>query len=115
MRVKLAKFSSEITDFLTIETVKAIDYGVLDLHKVENRELREVFYFFEELLAVELELNYLENKTGIFRVSKENDFWYYRQERHVIRACSLEELKRKVIVENRIWYVFDENLVKRLG
>ena len=99
MRVKLAKFSSEITDFLTIETVKAIDYGVLDL----------------ELLAVELELNYLENKTGIFRVSKENDFWYYRQERHVIRACSLEELKRKVIVENRIWYVFDENLVKRLG
>lgn len=115
MRVKLAKFSSEITDFLTIETVKAIDYGVLDLHNVENRELREVFYFFEELLAVELELNYLENKTGIFRVSKENDFWYYRQERHVIRACSLEELKRKVIVENRIWYVFDENLVKRLG
>ena len=115
MRVKLAKFSSEIKDFLTIETVKAIDYGVLDLHKVENRELREVFYFFEELLAVELELNYLENKTGIFRVSKENDFWYYRQERHVIRACSLEELKRKVIVENRIWYVFDENLVKRLG
>lgn len=115
MRVKLSKFSSEITDFLTIETVKAIDYGVLDLHNVENRELREVFYFFEELLAVELELNYLENKTGIFRVSKENDFWYYRQERHVIRACSLEELKRKVIVENRIWYVFDENLVKRLG
>lgn len=115
MRVKLAKFSSEITDFLTIETVKAIDYGVLDLHNVENRELREVFYFFEELLAVELELNYLENKTGIFRVSKENDFWYYRQERHVIRACSLEELKRKVIVENCIWYVFDENLVKRLG
>ena len=115
MRVKLAKFSSEISDFLTIETVKAIDYGVLDLHNVENRELREVFYFFEELLAVELELNYLENKTGIFRVSKENDFWYYRQERHVIRACSLEELKRKVIVENRIWYVFDENLVKRLG
>ena len=115
MRVKLAKFSSEITDFLTIETVKAIDYGVLDLHNVENRELREVFYFFEELLAVELELNYLENKTGIFRVSKENDFWYYRQERHVIRACSLEELKRKVIVENRMWYVFDENLVKRLG
>ena len=115
MRVKLAKFSSEITDFLTIETVKAIDYGVLDLHNVENRELREVFYFFEELLAVELELNYLENKTGIFRVSKENDFWYYRQGRHVIRACSLEELKRKVIVENRIWYVFDENLVKRLG
>lgn len=115
MRVKLAKFSSEITDFLTIETVKAIDYGVLDLHNVENRELREVFYFFEELLAVELELNYLENETGIFRVSKENDFWYYRQERHVIRACSLEELKRKVIVENRIWYVFDENLVKRLG
>lgn len=115
MRIKLAKFSSEITDFLTIETVKAIDYGVLDLHNVENRELREVFYFFEELLAVELELNYLENKTGIFRVSKENDFWYYRQERHVIRACSLEELKRKVMVENRIWYVFDENLVKRLG
>ena len=115
MRVKLAKFSSEITDFLTIETVKAIDYGVLDLHNVENRELREVFYFFEELLAVELELNYLENKTGIFRGSKENDFWYYRQERHVIRACPLEELKRKVIVENRIWYVFDENLVKRLG
>ena len=114
MRVKLAKFSSEITDFLTIETVKAIDYGVLDLHNVENRELREVFYFFEELLAVELELNYLENKTGIFRVSKESDFWYYRQERHVIRACSLEELKRKVIVENRIWYVFDETLVKRM-
>lgn len=115
MRVCLAKFTSEITDFLTDETLRAIDYGVLDLHNVENRELREVLYFLEELLTAELELNYLENCTGIFRVSKKGNLWYYRQEKHIIEADSLDELERKVTYENRIWYVFDEDLANAGG
>ena len=112
MKVSLAKFSNEIADFLTHETLKAIDYGILDLHKVDDRELREVFRFFEELLTVELEVNYLENDTGIFRVSKRGCFWYYKQEKRIIKANSLDELKKSVILENRIWYVFDEDLAK---
>lgn len=108
----LTKFTSEIEDFLTDETLKAIDYGILDLHKIENRELRETLYFIEELLTVELELNYLINETGIFRVSKKGNFWYYKQENYIIKAASLVELERKVTYENRIWYIFDEDLAK---
>ena len=78
MRVCLTKFTDEIADFLTNETLKAIDYGILDLHHIKNRELRNVFYFLEELLTVELELNYLENETGIFRVCRRGNFWYYK-------------------------------------
>ena len=108
------KFAGEICDFLSMETLEAIDYGVLDLHNVKNRELREIFYFFEELLAAELQMNYLDNDTGIFRVSKGENFWYYKQEKHIIKANTLVELKSKVIFENRIWYVFDENLTGRI-
>ena len=43
MRVCLTKFTDEIADFLTNETLKAIDYGILDLHHIKNRELRNVF------------------------------------------------------------------------
>ena len=115
MRLDLANFTSEIGDFLNEETLRAIDYGILDLHQVENRELREVFYFIEELLTAELEQNYLDNDTGIFRVSKRGCLWYYKQERHMIEANTLVELKSKVIFENRIWYVFDEDLADRYG
>ena len=115
MRVCLTKFTDEIADFLTNETLKAIDYGILDLHHIKNRELRNVFYFLEELLTDELELNYLENKTGIFRVCRRGNFWYYKQGKHIIKAICLDELKKQVTVENRIWYVFDEDLAKKYG
>ena len=36
MRVCLTKFTDEIADFLTNETLKAIDYGILDLHHIGN-------------------------------------------------------------------------------
>ena len=93
MRVCLTKFTDEIADFLTNETLKAIDY----------------------LLTVELELNYLENETGIFRVCRRGNFWYYKQGKHIIKAICLDELKKQVTVENRIWYVFDEDLAKKYG
>jgi hypothetical protein len=96
MRVCLTKFTDEVADFLTNETLKAIDYGILDLHHIKNRELRNVFYFLEELLTVELELNYLENETGIFRVCRRGNFWYYKQGKHIIKAICLDELKKLI-------------------
>lgn len=113
--MEFAGFASEIMDFLSTETLRAIDYGVLDLHHIKDIELREAFCFLEELLTAELQMNYFDNSTGIFRVNTNGRFWYYKQGKHVIRADSLVELERQVNCENRIWYVFDENLAKRLG
>ena len=114
MRIDLSRFKCEIVDFCCSDTLREIDYGVLDLSQVKNHELRQALYFQEELLAVELELNYLENGTGIFRVSLEGEFWCYRQGKEVIFASSLEELKEIVEHENRIWYVFDEHLLGKV-
>ena len=108
MRIDLSRFGSEIVDFCCSDTLREIDYGVLDLSRVEDAELKQALCFQEELLTVELELNYLENDTGIFRVSLEREFWCYKHGREVISASSLVELKEIVESENRIWYVFDE-------
>lgn len=114
MRFDLAEFKSEIEDFFTGNTLREIDYGVLDLSHIENVELKRALRFKEELLAVELEINYLENGTGVFRVSLESRFWCYKQGKEVICASSLVELREIVESENRIWYVFDEQSYRRV-
>lgn len=114
MRTYLSIFKREIMDFCCSDTLREIDYGVLDLSKVKDAELKRALHFQEELLAVELEINYLENGTGIFRVSLEGEFWCYRQGKEVICASSLAELREIVESENRIWYVFDELSYRRV-
>ena len=59
MRFDSVKYSVEIVEFLCAETLEEIDYGILDLSRIKNYELREVLIFFEELLTMELRLNYL--------------------------------------------------------
>ena len=68
----------------------------------------------EEVLTLELKANYLENNTGIFRVHITSNGYCYMEFGYVIEADSLRELKEMVLAENRIWYVFDEELVERL-
>ena len=114
MRLDLAEFKSEIEDFFSSDTLLEIDYGGLDLSQIKNVELKRALHFKEELLTVELEINYLENGTGIFRVSLESEFWCYKQGKEVICASSLVELREIVESENRIWYVFDEYCLKRI-
>lgn len=114
MRFHFSNFEVEIIEFLCIETLEEIDYGILDLSKIKNYELREVLQFFEELLTLELRGNYLENDTGIFRVSNVGDRYYYREFDYVIEADSISDLKESVLSENRIWYVFDEFLAEEL-
>lgn len=115
MRINLPKFKREIDDFCSSDTLREIDYGVLDLSHVKNIELRQALYFLEELLTVELQLNYLENSTGIFRVSLEGELWCYKKGKEVIHASSLVELKEMVESINGIWYVFDELSAQRLN
>ena len=114
MRINLSKFKNELLDFCCSDTLREIDYGVLDLSRIDDVELRQALYFQEELLTVELEINYLENSTGIFRVSIEREFWCYKQGKEVICASSLVELRQIVESENRIWYVFDELSAQRV-
>ena len=114
MRIDLSKFKREMMDFCCSDTLREIDYGVLDLSHVKDIELKQALYFQEELLTVELEIYYLENSTGIFRVSLEREFWCYKQGKEVIHASSLVELKEIVESENRIWYVFDELSAQRV-
>ncbi|MBQ6099384.1 MAG: hypothetical protein IJL02_05920 [Methanobrevibacter sp.] len=109
------KFRDEIIEFCTKDTLKAIDWGLLDLGGVENCELKEVLLAVENALALELENNYRQNDTGIFRVFKTSEFWYYDEEGYIIRAESLGELKRLVESQNRIWYVFDEISLENFG
>ena len=114
MEVKILEYGSEIVEFFNAETLRAIDYGVLDLSAIRNYELKEVLYFCEELLASELELNYMKNSTGIFRVSKDKDIWHYTCAGRVIEAASLHELKQLVLKHNHIWYVFDDDLARNI-
>lgn len=114
MSTDLIEYIGEISEFLNARTLKQIDYGVLDLSKVKKHSLKEALTFFEEVLTMELKLNYLENETGIFRVEVYQDKYYYREFGHVIEADSILKLKELVMCQNRIWYVFDEVLASKI-
>lgn len=114
MEIDLTRFKREIFDFLCTQTIQEIDFGVLDLSYVEDIELKGALCFFKEVLTLELKVNYLENNTGIFRVQYENGRYCYREFGYVIEADSLVELKDLVLAEDRIWYVFDEELLENL-
>lgn len=108
MRQDLVKYTTEILEFLTTETLEAIDWGVLDLGQVKDLELKSVLRIFERSLTLELQDNYKNNSTGIFRVRYDDDFWCYEEYGYTIKAESLDELRKIVVGQNRIWYVFDE-------
>ncbi len=108
------KYKVEIVEFLNVETLKEIDWGILDLSKIKNHELKGVLLFFEELLTLELKVNYLENDTGLFRVQVIEDKYLYNEFGYTIEADSVYELRELVLSENRIWYVFDEILAEEL-
>ena len=107
------KYTVEIVEFLSVETLRKIDYGILDLSDVGNCELEGILRFFEEVFTLELRLNYIENSTGIFRVQKIEDRYCYTEFGQMIEADSFDELKELVLSQNRIWYVFDERLAER--
>lgn len=108
------KYKVEIVEFLNVETLKEIDWGILDLSKIKDYELKGVLLFFEELLTLELKVNYLENDTGLFRVQVIEDKYFYNEFGYTIEADSVYELRELVLSENRIWYVFDEILAEEL-
>ena len=104
------KFRYEIIEFMCEDTLNAIDWGVLDLGHIKNYELKEILLTLETALALELESNYINNNTGIFRVSLEGYYWCYEEKGIKIKAKNISELKSLVKSQNRIWYVFDEEL-----
>ena len=114
MEFNWLRYSSEIEDFLSVQTLKQIDYGVLDLSNVRDYGLREVLGFLEELLTLELKVNYYENETGLFRVQVLEGRCCYTEFGHVLEADSISELRERVLSENRIWYVFDEVLAQEI-
>ena len=102
MSIDFVRYTSEIIEFKNAQTLEAIDWGILDLGDINDLELK-------------IMRNYNQNSTGIFRVSYFRGIWSYREYGCRIDAPSLCELKRRVIAQNRIWYVFDEFSAKRLG
>lgn len=108
MRQDLIRYSDEIFEFLTSDTLRAIDWGVLDLGHIKDLELKTILMVFEKSLTLELMDNYKNNSTGIFRVRCYGKIWCYEEYGCCIKAENLEELKKLVIGQNRIWYVFDE-------
>ena len=108
MSLDLIKYTDEILEFLTTETLSEIDWGVLDLGRIKDLELKCVLMIFEKSLTLELMDNYKNNSTGIFRVRYANGFWCYEEFGCRIKARNLDELKEIVTGQNRIWYVFDE-------
>lgn len=114
MEFDLVRYRVEIEEFLSVETLREIDYGILDLSKVKDRELKEVLLFFEDLLTAELKVNYLKNETGIFRVHIFEDKYFYNEFNYVLEADSICELKELVLSQDRIWYVFDEILAAEI-
>jgi hypothetical protein len=90
-------YSLEIEEFLNADTLRKIDYGILDLSGIENRALREVLLFFEELLSMELKVNYVENDTGLFRVEVVEKRYCYREFGHALEADSICDLKELVL------------------
>lgn len=114
MEIDLEIYASEIMDFICTKTLYEIDCGILDLGHVEDVELKSTFRYLEELLTTELLLNYRINSTGIFRVYRFGDVWCYCERHCVIAAGSCRELEKRVVSQNRIWYVFDEYLADRV-
>lgn len=108
MSLDLLKYKYEILEFLTSETLCAIDWGVLDLGHIKDMELKSVLMHFEKALTLELKENYKNNSTGIFRVRCVNGIWCYEEYECIIKAENLKDLKEIVIDQRRIWYVFDE-------
>lgn len=115
MRINSVKYIDEIVEFVSAETLKAIDWGILDLSHVKDMQLKSILLLLEDALTMELERNYRENNTGIFRVSRIRDVWYYTEREFVIHADSLKELEMRVRAQNKIWYVFDEYLTGGKG
>ena len=114
MSFDFKEYMVDIVEFLCAETLEEIDYGILDLSKIKDYGLREVLLFFEELLSMELRLNYLENPTGIFRVYIVEDRYFYEEFGYVLEADSISDLRELVLSEERIWYVFDEYLAEKI-
>lgn len=114
MEIDWDRYRVEIVEFLNVETLRQIDCGILDLSGINDYELKGVLLFFEELLFTELKVNYLKNDTGIFRVSIIRGKYCYNEFGHIIEADSIDELKRLVISQNRIWYVFDDILAEEI-
>lgn len=112
MELDLVKYSGDINEFLSVKTLREIDYGVLDLSEIRDCGLKEVLYFLEELLTMELKVNYQENNTGFFRVNASGGRYCYCEFGHIIEADSIGELKELVLAENRIWYMFDDILTQ---
>ena len=112
MREVLIKYTEEILEFLTNDTLRAIDWGVLDLGHIKDLELKSVLTIYETSLTLELKDNYRKNGTGIFRVTRHDEVWCYREFGYVIEAENLDELKEIVMGQNRLWYVFDECSLK---
>lgn len=115
MEFNLLKYSEEIVEFLSVKTLREIDYGILDLSKVSDYKLKEVLIFLEEVLTLELKYNYLQNTTGFFRVHVFQGKYYYNDFGYVLEADSICELKELVLSENRIWYVFDDILAEEFA
>lgn len=111
--MSFTRYTDEILEFITKDTLEAIDWGVLDLGHVKDKELKRVLTLIEEALTLELMDNYRNNNTGIFRVSYVEGKWCYDEYGFKLKALSLEELKQRVISQNRIWYVFDEYSLRR--
>lgn len=108
MSLDLIKYKAEILEFLSHETLHAIDWGILDLGHVKDLELKCVLRVYEKSLTLELMDNYKNNSTGIFRVRYNRGIWCYEEFGCRIKAENLDELKEIVTGQNRIWYVFDE-------
>ena len=108
MRQGLLKYTEEILEFLTKDTLEAIDWGILDLGHIKDLELKSVLMVYERALTLELKDNYKNNGTGIFRVRHYGEIWCYEEFGYVIEAENLEELRQMVTGQKRIWYVFDE-------
>lgn len=49
MENSLARYKSEIVDFVNVDTLREIDYGILDLSRIMDYELKNVLYYCVEL------------------------------------------------------------------
>ena len=47
MQLNWFRYTDEVVEFLNVDTLMKIDYGILDLSGIRNAELREVLLFFE--------------------------------------------------------------------
>ena len=99
MRQGLLKYTEEILEFLTKDTLEAIDWGILDLGHIKDLELKSVLMVYERALTLELKDNYKNNGTGIFRVRHYGEIWCYEEFGYVIEADSVCELKELVLAQ----------------